>query len=192
MRNQIVSRGNYWIMVRGKGASVSRPWFKLDFFINIWSQLMMSLADIEVWENYINASTHIHKTWWVNLVIPRNVRVVVCFYIVHSHWLSNRKRFNELPCGVMALIYTSHWSILTESKHSHQPKIEYFNIFTIEGGGAVRRIFWGGHPSNKIGKCRQKANSCRCKKCFYQTKLDFRLVSREHLGHQSSGVFFLY
>ena len=48
------------------------------------------------------------------------------------------------------------------------------------------------HPSNKIGKCRQKANSCRCKKCFYQTKLDFRLVSQEHLGHQSSGVFFLY
>ena len=48
----------------------------------------------------------------------------------------------------------------------HQPKIEYFNIFTFEGGGAVQRIFWGGHPSNKIGKCRQKANSCRCKKCF--------------------------
>ena len=59
-------------------------------------------------------------------------------------------------------------------------------------GGAVQRIFWGVPPSNKIGKCRQKANSCRCKKCFYQTKLDFRIVSREHLGHQSSGVFFLY
>ena len=35
-------------------------------------------------------------------------------------------------------------------------------------------------------------NGCKYKKCFYQTKLDFRLVSREHLGHQSSGVFFLY
>ena len=32
MRNQIVSRGNHRIMVCGKGASVSRPWFKLDYF----------------------------------------------------------------------------------------------------------------------------------------------------------------
>ena len=32
MRNQIVLGGNQWIKVRGKGASVSRPWFKLDYF----------------------------------------------------------------------------------------------------------------------------------------------------------------
>ena len=32
MRNQIVSRGNHWIIVRGKGASASRPRFKLDYF----------------------------------------------------------------------------------------------------------------------------------------------------------------
>ena len=41
----------------------------------------------------------------------------------------------------------------------------------------------------RIRKCGQKANSCRCKNCFYQTKLDFRLVSQEHLGHQSYGFF---
>ena len=31
MRNQIVSRGHHWIMVHGEGASVSGPWFKLDY-----------------------------------------------------------------------------------------------------------------------------------------------------------------
>ena len=39
MRNQIVSRGNHRItvlMVRGSGASVSRPWIKLDFFGDNW------------------------------------------------------------------------------------------------------------------------------------------------------------
>ena len=34
MRNQIVSRGNHRIMVRNKGASVSRPWFRLDFLVS--------------------------------------------------------------------------------------------------------------------------------------------------------------
>ena len=33
---QIVSRGKHWIMVDGKGASVSRPWFKLDFCGDNW------------------------------------------------------------------------------------------------------------------------------------------------------------
>ena len=69
---------------------------------------MVSLADVGVWENYINAPTHIHKTRWVNLFIPQpisnqfqNVSVVVCFYIVHSNWLSNRERFIGVPRGVI-------------------------------------------------------------------------------------------
>ena len=34
---------------------------------------MASLADVGVWENYINAPTHIHKTRWVNLFIPQPI-----------------------------------------------------------------------------------------------------------------------
>ena len=39
MRSHIVSRGNHWIkmlMVHGSSASVSRPWFKLDFSGDNW------------------------------------------------------------------------------------------------------------------------------------------------------------
>ena len=46
MRNQIVSRGNHRIMVRGKGTSVSRPWFKLDFSGDNW---WCPLLNILIW-----------------------------------------------------------------------------------------------------------------------------------------------
>ena len=36
MRNQIVSKGSRWNIVRGKGASVSRPWLILDYSGDCW------------------------------------------------------------------------------------------------------------------------------------------------------------
>ena len=71
--------------------------------------------------------TRVNGSTYSSLNRFQNVRVVVCFYIVHSNWLSNRKRFNGVTCGLKAPIYSVHRSILTDSKYfqqiiSHTPK----------------------------------------------------------------------
>ena len=57
MRNQIVSRGNHWIMVRGKGAHQSVVLDKIRFF---WRQLMRVLAKIS--ENLSQPATTLETT----------------------------------------------------------------------------------------------------------------------------------
>lgn len=48
----------------------------------------------------------------------------------------------------------------------HQPKIEYFNIFTIEGGGQSKEFFEGGTPQTKSGSAGKRPTLVDAKNAF--------------------------
>ena len=48
----------------------------------------------------------------------------------------------------------------------HQPKIEYFNIFTIEGGGQSKEFFEGGTPQTKSGSAGKRPTLVDAKIAF--------------------------
>ena len=48
----------------------------------------------------------------------------------------------------------------------HQPKIEYFNIFTFEGGGQSKEFFEGGTPQTKSGSAGKRPTLVDAKNAF--------------------------
>ena len=64
---------------------------------------MMSMADIEV---KLRKCSHTHSQDLMGQLIHPSTDFKMsewssAFAIVHSNWLSNRKRFNGVPCGVI-------------------------------------------------------------------------------------------
>ena len=126
MRNQIVSRGNHRIMVRGKGTSVSRPWFKLDFSGDNW---WCPLLNILIWiailvqiKKAISKRFSLNK-WMILFQIYVNVANLIgelsigCQYNCTPCWMKvcfNKERFEwSLKITCIFTLYTKaaekHW-----------------------------------------------------------------------------------
>ena len=64
------------------------------------------------------------------------------------------------------LIYFEKVLCMVTPPPPHQPKIEYFNIFTFEGGGQSKEFFEGGTPQTKSGSAGKRPTLVDAKNAF--------------------------